>query len=41
MFKNKFMSRTSGPKREKAAELGDNYIKRSFIICTVQQILPE
>jgi hypothetical protein len=39
VFKFKVLRRTSGPNTEKIKENGENSIMRSFVSCTLHQIL--
>jgi hypothetical protein len=41
VFENRVLRRIFGPKGEEVTGDGENYIMRSFIICTVNQILLE
>jgi hypothetical protein len=39
VFENRALRRIFGPKREEVAGVGEDYIVRSFITCTLHQIL--
>jgi hypothetical protein len=39
MSENRMLRRIYGPKREEAVEAGEDCIMRSWIICTLHQIL--
>jgi hypothetical protein len=39
VFENRVLRRIFGHKREKVTGQGENYIMRSFILCTFYQIL--
>jgi hypothetical protein len=39
VFENRVLSKIFGPKREDVKKIGEDYIMRSFINCTVYQIL--
>jgi hypothetical protein len=39
VFDNNVLRRIFGPQREEVSGNGDNYIVRSFIMCTLHQIL--
>jgi hypothetical protein len=39
VFENRLLRKIFGPRREEETARGDNYITRSFMICTTHQIL--
>jgi hypothetical protein len=39
VFEKKVSRRIFGPKREKGASTGEDYIMKSFITCTLHEIL--
>jgi hypothetical protein len=39
VFGNRVLRRKFGPKREEVGETGEDYIMRSFVTCTLHQIL--
>jgi hypothetical protein len=38
MFENTVLRRIFEPKRDEVMEVGENYIKRSFITCTLRLV---
>jgi hypothetical protein len=38
VFENRVLRRIFGPKRDEVTEGGENYITRSFVICTLRQV---
>jgi hypothetical protein len=41
VFENRVLRRIFGPKRDEVTGDGENYITRSFMICTLCQVLLE
>jgi hypothetical protein len=38
MFENRVLRRIFGPRRDERRENGENFIMRSFVICTLRQV---
>jgi hypothetical protein len=38
VFENRLLRKISGPKNEDVKEVGENYILKSFITCTLSQV---